>query len=352
MYSRKRVLLVDGNENVEYPMQTITREESGRYEFGRNMDPLITVQPGEQFTVETWDPFKGALFDHGMGEFTTADIPTLNSPPPGFDANPVSGPVYIDGAEQGDTLAIHIDKITPQRGYTTTLEGFGNLAHRDGWETCKGNLAHEVELDPGPSGTTADGTARLEINDHEWTWKLNPHIGTIATAPGRTVQEPLTSQGPWGGNMDVRDLAQESTVYLNSYSDGGLLFVGDVHASQSDSEYTGIAVETLSEIVLRVDIVDRDVPGVFRIEDDEYVIHVNSAKNAGSPWNAINECYLAMMEELVDDHGLSEREAYLQMSINPSVTARIYQFVQPGFLTCGVKLEKSFLEQYADDASR
>jgi hypothetical protein len=60
-------------------MQTITREESGRYEFGRDMDPLITIQPGEQFTVEIWDPFKGALFDHGMGEFTAADIPTLNS---------------------------------------------------------------------------------------------------------------------------------------------------------------------------------------------------------------------------------------------------------------------------------
>lgn len=82
-------------------MQTITREESSRYEFGRDMDPLITVQPGEQFTVETGDPFKDTLFDHGMGEFTAADVPTLNSPPPGFDVNPVSGPVSIDGAEQG-----------------------------------------------------------------------------------------------------------------------------------------------------------------------------------------------------------------------------------------------------------
>ncbi|MDL5363190.1 acetamidase/formamidase family protein [Halalkalicoccus sp. NIPERK01] len=81
---------------------------------------------------------------------------------------------------------------------------------------------------------------------------LNPHIGTIATAPGRTVQETVTTQGPWGGNMDVRDAAEGSTVYLNSFNEGGLLFVGDVHASQSDSEYTGIAVKSIAEIVLRV----------------------------------------------------------------------------------------------------
>lgn len=328
-------------------MQTITRDESGRYEFGRDMEPLISVEPGEQFKVETWDPFKGVLFDHGMGEFTTEDVPALNSPPPGFDANPVSGPIAIEGAESGDTLAVHIEQITPQRGYTTTLEGFGNLAGREGWEECKGNLAHEVALESGPSGTTADGTATLEINDHEWEWELNPHIGTIVTAPGRTVQEPLTSQGPWGGNMDVRDVAQGSTVYLNSYNEGGLLFLGDVHASQSDSEYTGIAVETLSEVVLSVEIVDREVPGVFRIEDEETIIHIDSVKNAGNPWHALNNCYLAMMEELVEEHGLGEREVYLQMSINPSITARVYQFVQPGFFTCGVKLQKSFFDQYS-----
>jgi acetamidase/formamidase len=328
-------------------MQTITREESGEFEFGRDMDPLITVDQGESFKVETWDPFKGQVFEHGMGEFTAEDVPVLNTPPPGFDANPVSGPVYVEGVESGDTIAVTVQSIEPQRGFTTTLEGFGNLARREGWDDCKGNLAHEVELEPGPSGTTEDGTARFSINGHDWEWDLNPHIGTIVTAPGRTVQEPLTTQGPWGGNMDVRDLAPGSTVYLNSYIDGGLLFVGDVHASQSDSEYTGIAVETWSDIVLSVEVAEETVPGVFRIENDDHVIHVDSSKNAGSPWEALNNCYIATMEELIDKHGLSEREAYIQMSVNPGVRARVYQFVQPGFFTCGVKLDKEVHEQFS-----
>jgi acetamidase/formamidase len=328
-------------------MQTITREESGVFEFGREMEPLITVEQGESFRIETWDPFKGQLYDVGLGDFENEDVPVLNTPPPGFDANPVSGPVYVEGVEPGDTIAVTVEEIVPQRGFTTTLESLGNLPGREGWDDCKVNRAHEVELEPGPSGTTADGIARLELDGHTWEWDLNPHIGTIVTAPGRTVQEPLTTQGPWGGNMDVRDLAQGSTVYLNSYTEGGLVFAGDVHASQSDSEYTGIAVETYSEIVLRVEVAEKAVPGVFRIEDDEYIIHVDSSKNAGSPWDALDNCFVAMMKELVSDYGLSEREAYVQMSVNPGVQARTYQFVRPGFFTVGVKLDKAMLDQFA-----
>ena len=144
--------------------------------------------------------------------------------------------------------------------------------------------------------------------------------------------------------MDVRDLGPGSTVFLSSFTDGGQLFVGDVHASQSDSELTGIAVESTAEIVLSVDVVDRPVPGVFRIETDEHVIHVDSAKNAGTLEAAINGCFEATMEELVEDHGLDKREAYVLMSVNPAVTVRVYQFVHPGFATVGVKLDTSMLD--------
>ena len=327
-------------------MQTIERADATKYEFGRGMEPILTVEPGETFAVETWDAFEGALFEHGLGEFTADDVPNLQAPPPAFDANPVAGPIFVDGAERGDTLAVTVESIRPERGVTTTLKPFGSLAGRSGWEECQTNFAHEVELKPGASGTTSDGTAELSLGDHEWRWPLNPHIGTIATAPGRTVQDSVTSQGPWGGNMDVRDLGQGSTVYLSSYNEGGLLFVGDVHASQSDSEYTGIAVESIAEIELSVDVVDTSVPCVFRIEDDDAIIHVDSAKNAGTLEDAVNNCFEAMMTELVDRHDLQKREAYVLMSVNPAITVRLYQFVHPGFATVGVKLDKAFFDQY------
>ncbi|WP_331232256.1 acetamidase/formamidase family protein [Natronorarus salvus] len=328
-------------------MQTIDREDANKYEFGRDMEPLLYVDPGESFRVETWDAFEGTLFDHGLGSFTPEDIPGLQAPPPAFDGNPLAGPIHVEGAERGDTLAVTVEAIRPERGMTTTLEEFGCLAGHSGWEECQTNFAHEVELESGPSGTTADGTATMELGDHTWSWDLNPHIGTITAAPGRTVQDSVTSQGAWGGNMDVRDLDQGSTVYLSSFNDGGLLFVGDIHASQSDSEYTGIAVESIAEIELSVEIVDTPVPGVFRIEDDESIIHVDSAKNAGSTEDAVNGCFKAMIEELVEEHGLGKREAYVQMSVNPAITVRLYQFVHPGFATVGVKLDKAFFDQYS-----
>lgn len=321
-------------------MKKLNREESGVFEFGRGMDPALHVEQGETFTVEIWDSLKQQLFEHGMGEFDGSDVPLMNAPPPAFDANPVSGPVYVEGVEPEDTVAVHVESIDLERGYTTTLEEFGNAAGKDGWEDCKVNRAHEVTFD--------DGTARAEIDGREWEWDLNPHIGTIATAPGRTVQDPLTTQGPWGGNMDVRDLGQGSTVCLSSFTEGGQLFVGDIHASQSDSEYTGYAVEAEGEVTLSVDVVDHAVPGVFRIETDDAIIHVDSAANAGNPYRALDNCFEAAMDELIEEHGFSEREAYVQMSVNPAVTVRTYQFVQPGYFTFGVKLGRSLIDRSPD----
>lgn len=78
----------------------------------------------------------------------------------------------------------------------------------------------------------------------------------------------------------------------------------------------------MSEIVLSVEVVDETVPSVFRIENDETIIHVDSARNAGSPKTALDNCFVAMITELVEEHGFSEREAYVQMSLNPAITAR------------------------------
>lgn len=175
-------------------METISRGKATLYEFGRDRDPVLTVEEGESFRVETWDAFEGALFEHGLGEFTTDDIPTLTSPPPAFDGNSVAGSIYVEGAEPGDTLAIHIEEISPERGFTTTLEEFGCLVGKSGWENHQVNYTHEVELKPGPNGSMTNGQGRLGINNHDWTWDLNAHIGTMATAPSRTVQETVTTR--------------------------------------------------------------------------------------------------------------------------------------------------------------
>ena len=334
-------------------MKSISKDDAVKYSVSNDMEVLISVEQGETFELETHDAFGGELFKHGPGTFDKDDIPLFEAPPPGFKANPVAGPVHIEGAENGDQLAIHIENIIPEDAYAATLDGFGNLDPLRGWEECQGNLMHSVELKPGPSGTTSDGEAVIELNDHEWSWELNPHIGTILTAPGRTEVDTLSTQGPWGGVLNTKEVNKGSTVYLNSYNDGGLLFVGDIHASQGDGEYAGVAIEASARVQLSVEVVDDvSVPGVLRIENEESVVHMDSTHNAGNPQTALNNCYMAVIEELVERYGLGDREAFLVVGNNPSVEARVFQFIQPHYFTFGVQYDKEILEQRSKSPSR
>ena len=95
---------------------------------------------------------------------------------------------------------------------------------------------------PGPSGTTRDGT--IEFGARGLSWPITPFIGTLGVCPDREVLTSVDGQGDWGGNIDVRDVAPGNRIYLPVSHDGGLFYLGDVHASQGDTELTGTAAET------------------------------------------------------------------------------------------------------------
>jgi len=87
------------------------------------------------------------------------------------------------------------------------------------------------------------------------SWPVAPFIGTIAVAPEREVLTSIFGQGIGGGNIDCRDIRPGDILYLNAQNDGGLLFVGDVHASQGDTEFSGVAAESRAEVTLSVEII-------------------------------------------------------------------------------------------------
>jgi acetamidase/formamidase len=309
-------------------------------EYGGDIEPGLRVRLGETFVVETNDNWWNLLGEEGS-------VPDITQPPVGarqyVRGNPVNGPIYVEGVAPGDTLVVGIDEIAIRDwGWTGSIAGFGPIAGLSEWADIDEPFSTVLRHVPGPSGTFKDGEAVMNIG-REVRWPLAPFIGTIVTAPERGMENTLVGQGPWGGNIDTRDIAAGHKIHLNATHDGGLLFVGDVHASQGDSELSGIADETAADITMTCEVLkNRTTPGVCRIEKPDTIVQVDSARNAGSAEKALNNCFLNMMRWLVQDYGMSKREAYMHMTANSLVRINVYQFTT-GFFVCGVEFPKRYL---------
>ena len=320
-------------------MQVIRRDAAVVTEFGAHLAPQLEVEGGERFLVETNDNLWNLGKQKGLAAAIEPPLAALQV----IRGNPLAGPVAVAGADPGDTLIVEIETIAVRDwGWTGLLPGAGVLDGRVGWDDCSGPFSTIIEYESGPSGTLTDGEAVMTL-DREVRWPLRPFIGTIATAPERGAENSVITAGPWGGNIDVRDIAAGNRIHLNVGVTGALLFLGDVHGSQGDSELTGVANETAADITLHCDVLkNRRVPGVCRIEKPDSLVQVDSARNAGSPEAALNGCFVNMIAWLAEDYGLSKREAYLHMTANSGVRAYVYQFCL-GLFTCGVEFPKACL---------
>ena len=321
-------------------MKKISREKSTVTEFGAHPKPELVVDLGEPFVIETNDNWWNLL-----GEKNSKPRP--KEPPLAalqvFRANPVGGPVYVNGVEPGDTLVVKIERIVVRDwGWTGTIKGFGQLTGLAEFADIDEDFSTVIRHIAGRSGTLDDGEAIMNVG-REVRWPLAPFCGVIVTAPERGVENTVTSQGAWGGNMDVRDVCAGHKIHLNASHPGGLLFLGDVHASQGDSELSGIANETAADVTVSCTVLKgRQTPGVFRIEKPDSLVQVDSGRNSGGMDRALTNCFVNMIRWLVSDYGLSKREAYLHMTANSLVRINLYQYTT-GFFTCGVEFPKRCL---------
>jgi amidase len=235
------------------------------------------------------------------------------------------------------------DIIPSERGWTGFMPGLGNLAGNVEFPDLQGPYTVITYHKPGPSGTTSDGTGTFNVV-REVTYPLKPFIGTIMTAPKRGVDNTLTTQGPWGGNLDCQDVRKGNKIMFNTFHDGGLLFIGDVHAAQGDSEYTGLADETAADVFASCQIIkNKVIPGVMRIETPTSIIQVDSAANHGNMENALNGAFIGLLKWLAEDYGMDRKEAYLHFTANPEVIIHTYQACLPSFYVVGVEFPKKYL---------
>ena len=229
------------------------------------MSRCLRVEPGEPFEVET--------FDASNGYIKTEHDKAIPARRPGFDrvpplANPIAGPIWVEGAERGDVLVVVIEEIVVD-DYSWIAIGprRGPLGESTRWPELSSEYTTKIfRHTPGPSGTTRDGTLHF---DERRSWPITPFVGTLGVAPDREVTTSLDGQGEWGGNLDIRDVAPGNRIFLPIFHEGARFYLGDVHASQGDTEFTGTAAETKATVRLRLELKKgKRIPGM-RIEKPE-----------------------------------------------------------------------------------
>lgn len=320
-------------------MQRILREQARKFAFDWDDAPLLRVARGESFEVETYDASNGYFR-------TPADlaIPTLR---PGFDrfpplANPIGGPVWLEGAERGDVLVVTIEDIVVD-DYSWVAIGprRGPLGESTRWPELSGEYTTKVfRHTPGPSGTNRDGT--LAFNDRI-SWPITPFIGTLGVAPDREVTTSIDGQGEWGGNLDIRDVAPGNTVYLPVFHPGARFYLGDVHASQGDTEFTGTAAETKSVVRVRLDLIKQKRIPWMRVEKPGSIIAINASRPLET---AVEAATFHLMDWLITEYAFTPTDAYCLVSTCPDFRINVYQMCKIGKLcyVAGAEIPKTYLK--------
>lgn len=319
-------------------MQKIHREQARKYAFDWRDEPLLRVQPGESFEIETYDA--------STGYFKSPDDKAIPAKRPGFDrtpptANPIGGPVFLEGAERGDVLAITIESITVD-DYSWVAIGprRGPLGESTRWPELSSDYTTKVfRHTPGPSGTTRDGT--LHFNER-LKWPITPFVGTIGVAPDREVTTSIDGQGAWGGNLDIRDAAPGNRILLPIYHPGALLYLGDVHASQGDTEFTGTAAETKSTVKLKLDLIKQKRIPWMRIEKPDSIISIYAERPMEV---SVETATINLMDWLITEYGFSPTDAYCLVSTCPDFRIHVYQMCKMGKLSfvTGAEIPKKYL---------
>ena len=223
--------------------------------------------------------------------------------------NPQTGPFYVEGAEPGDTLVVHFDKIMPNRRY-----GF-----------CGSSVAPNI-VDPTyvrelPQAELAEwdidveaGTATLvgpESKLGRLVLPLAPMIGCFGVAAKRGQAISTATSAEHGGNMDYRGFVAGTTVYFPVFEPGALFFLGDGHAVQGDGEIVGSGIEISMEVRFTVSVIKEKTIGWPRAENDDWIMAVGNARPLDQ---ATQHATTEMLRWLQQDFGLDALGANLLLA--------------------------------------
>ena len=264
--------------------------------------PVLTIAPGETITFDSRDSSDGQITPSSK----VADIAALDF----GRINPVCGPVFIDGAQPGDAIRIAIEHFAPSGfGWTANIPGFGLLA--DQFPDPALHLWSYDRALATPAAFSPMGRVPLK-----------PFAGTIGLAPAEPGLHSIVPPRRCGGNLDIRDLAAGTVLYLPVEVAGGLFSVGDTHAAQGDGEVCGTAIESAMAVTLTLDLVRNanlagprfTTPGPVTRHLDEMGYEVTTGIGPDLMSGA-RDAVRRMIDLLAASHGLSPEDAYMLCSV-------------------------------------
>jgi acetamidase/formamidase len=272
------------------------------YTFG-GRPPVLRVKPGDALLVHTEDCFGGRVRGPGDLPSQVCQFPYLN---------PVSGPFHVDGAEPGDTLALHFVSIEPARDWavSSTFPHFGALTSTSHTATLQPPLEERVwvyEVDRAASlvrfrATRSDFTVDLP---------LDPMHGTVGVAPAAFEARMTIVPDAHGGNMDTPELRAGVTAYFGVNVEGALFALGDGHCRQGHGEVSGVAVEAAMRTTIVVELVKGVATPWPRLESDAFLMSTGSARPLEDAYRISQHDLVTWVADLVD---LDTLDAYQLVS--------------------------------------
>jgi formamidase len=354
--------MADHHIPVDHACPLAAQPHSGHNRWHPDIPPVVRIASGDRVEIETLDSFDGQI----TPKTTAHDLygASLNR------VHPLTGPVYVDGAAEGDLLKIDIEEvITPDTGFTVIMPGFGFL--RDlftepfilHWEMADGFAVSPqlpgVRIPGAPfmgiMGLAPSHALMARIKAREAALHARggavmlPDPQAAVPADPRIAAEALRTITPHetGGNMDIKQIVAGTTLYLPVSAEGALFSVGDAHFAQGDGESCGTAVETSATFVARFEVMKgeaarrrQNAPSFSR---QDYFLRPETAvprrfyatTGLSVRQNGVNEsedittaarnALLNMLDYISDAYGMTREQAYCLISV--AVDLKISQVV-------------------------
>jgi acetamidase/formamidase len=311
----------------------VTRDRTQFY-FDPAVDPVTRIRSGESLIVETEDAHGGSIRSEQDVYQSLGDV---------FEklggANPVTGPIYVEGARPGDCISVHLDEIVVApiqgQGYTVLTPGLGGLVSS---YTLQPALAPRTTI-----VKVAEGIAHFPVKGKTVSIPCAPFLGTIGVAPRAEKRLSYFQGVDFLGNVDMPLIGPPNTLVLPVHVEGALLSLGDAHIAQGDGEISGAAIETQADVRLTVTVLpraDAQYAALPQINSDDWIGSIASFGGINTG-DAIRAAYVDVINRMVRFHGFTQEEAYSLICQVGRV--RIGQVVDPLY-SAAVTIERRYLE--------